>query len=214
MKTYLAIVEGTATPDDFRLTVRPIPEMRNIMETGLLPRFPFFFGNKAYTGKLKELVWIVSNEEFTMGYVMGLVSKFNWNDDYSEQSITLDTFEKIRNVYVELRGIVLPFSDLEITYWDNTCIHAVDRRDGKLLIGYSSGSINIISKDEILFMVGNSDKQKNSIIHVTDDTISLKAENIYINGEKVYLGRNSYGPVVVTHGNDINVAVAAKGVFA
>ena len=215
METYLAIIEETATPDDFRLTVRILPNMRNIMDTLELPRFPFFFGTKAYTGKKKELVWVVSNKEFTMGYVMGLVSKFNWNNEYGDQSITLDAFENIRNVYVSLRGIVLPFTDLEITFWDNTCIHAVDRRDGKLIIGYSSGSINIIGEDEVLFMVGNSDdKKKSSMIHIRDDKISIKAERIYLNGENVYLGRNSYGPMVVTKGDDINVAVAAKGVYA
>ena len=70
METYLAIVEETATPDDFRLTVRILPEMRNIMGTSELPRFPFFFGNKAFTGKKQELVWVVANAEFTMGYVI------------------------------------------------------------------------------------------------------------------------------------------------
>ncbi len=214
METYLAIIEETATPDDFRLTVRIIPEMRNIMDTLELPRFPFFFGNKAYTGKKKELVWVIANKEFTMGYVMGVVSKFNWNNEYKDQSITLEAFEKIRDVYIDLRGIVIPFTDLEITYWDNTCIHAVDRRDGKLLIGYSSGSINIIGKDEVLFMVGNSNKKKNSMIHMKDDTISIKAEKIYLNGEDVYLGRRTYGSVVVTTGAEANTAVAASGVYA
>ena len=214
METYLAIIEGTATPDDFRLTVRPLPDMKLIMDIGTLPRFPFFFGNKAYTGKIGELVWITSNSEFTMGFVMGLVSKFSWKDDYSSQSISTDVFEKIRNVYVSLKGVIFPFSDLEVTYWDNTCIHAVDRRDGRLIIGYSSGSINIISKDEVLFMVGGDNAFKNSVLQITKDTISIKAETIYINGEEVYLGRNIYGPVVVTTGVDGNISTGAKGVFA
>ena len=152
MDTYLAIVEGTSTPDDFRLTVRPLPNMKLIIDIGTLPRFPFFFKNKTYTGKIGELVWILANKEFTMGYVVGKANKFSWNDEYLSQSITTDIFEKIRNVYVDLKGIILPFSDLEITYWDDNCLHAVDARDGRLIIGYSSGSINIISKDEILLM--------------------------------------------------------------
>ena len=214
MKIYLAKIEGTATPDDFRLTVRILPDMRDILDAGDLPRFPFFFGNRAYTGKLSELVWVLSNDEFTMGYVMGGVSKYDWNDDYAEQSITLDIFEKIRNIYVDLRGIILPFSDLEVTYWDNTCFHAIDRRDGKMIIGFSSGSINIISEDEVLFMVGTEDSKKNSVFRITNDSVSIKAESIYLNGENVYMGRNSYGKVVVTTGGDITTALAAKGVFA
>ncbi len=214
METYLAIVEGTATPDDFRLTVRPLPDMKLILDISTLPRFPFFFGNKAYTGKVGELVWIVCNKEFTMGYVLGLVNKFSWKDNYTDQSISTESFENIRNVYVNLKGIVLPFSDLEITYWDNSCIHAVDRRDGKLIIGYSSGSINIIGKDEILFMIKGKSAFSDSIIQMTSDTISIKAETIYINGEEVHLGRHSYGPVVVSQGSDAAVNVAAKGVFA
>ncbi len=214
METHLAIIEGTATPDDFRLTVRPIPDMKLVMDVGTLPRFPFFFGNKAYTGKIGELVWIISNADFTMGYVMGIVSKFSWKDEYIGQSITEDVFEKIRNVYLNFKGILLPFSDLEISYWDNTCVHAVDRRDGKLIIGYSSGSINIISKDEILFMVGGDNAFKSSLLHITEDTISIKAEEIFLNGAKVFLGRNSYGPLVVTQGTDGTVTTGAKGVFA
>jgi len=209
MDIYLGQIEGTATPDDFRLTVRILPDMRNILLTGDLPRFPFFFGSKAYTGKSQELVWVVSNKEFTMGYILGRVTKFDWGENYSDQSITLDAFESIRNVYVELRGQVFPFSDLEITYWDNTCIHAIDRRDGKLIIGFSSGSINIISNEEVILMTN-----KNTVFHMSEDTISLKAETIYINGEEVYMGRNSYGSVVVTKATGIDAAVAAKGVYA
>ncbi len=214
METYLAIIEGTATPDDFRLTVRPLPEMKRIMDISALPRFPYFYGNKAYTGKVGELVWIIANDEFTMGYVMGLVSKYSWEGNYTSQSITTENFEKIRDAYLTIKDTMIPFSDLEITYWDNTCIHAVDRRDGKLIIGYSSGSINIIGKDEVLFMVAGDTVDKNSIIKMTKDTITIKAETLYVNGEEVFLGRYSYGPVVVTQGNDANVFTGAKGVYA
>ncbi len=215
METYLAIVEGTATEDDFRLTVRPLPQMKLIMDIGVLPRFPFFYGNKAYTGKIGELVWIVANSEFTMGYVMGLVSKYSWEDDYSSQSVTKDTFEKIRNAYITLKDVIIPFSDLEVTYWDNTCIHAVDRRDGRLIIGFNSGSINIIGKDEVLLMVGDEEHpRKKALIHLTKDTLTLKADNVYVNGESVYLGRHAYGPLVVSQGTEANVNLAAKGVYA
>jgi len=214
MDIYLALIEGTATPDDFRLSVRVLPNMRNLLDISTLPRFPYFFGNKAYTGKIGELVWIISNTEFTMGYILGLVSKYDWDGSYADQSILLENFEKIRNVYVELRGVVLPFSDLEIVYWDNASIHAIDRRDGKTIIGFSSGSINIISNTEVLLMVGNNVTGAKSIIQILENKISLQADSIFLNGENVYLGRNSYGPVVVTQGSDINVTSAAKGVFA
>lgn len=215
MNIYLAKIEGTATPDDFRLTVRPLPNMVDILDKSSLPRFPFFFGNKAYTGKVGELVWILSNDEFTMGYVMGLISKFNWDEKYEDQSITLEILEKIRDIYVDLKGIILPFSDLEVTYWDNTCIHAIDRRDGKTIIGYSTGSINIISATEVLFMVGNpSDSKKSSVIEMTSEKISIKAESIFINGSEVRLGRNEFGKVVVAQASDMSVTTASKGVYA
>ncbi len=215
MELYLAKVEQTCTPDDFRLTVRILPHLAEIQDTNDLPRFPAFFGNKGYTGKVDEVVWVTANEEFSMGYVMGVVNKFDWEEDYASQSVTKDNWDKISKASVQFGVRALPFTDLELIYWDNTCMHMINRRDGSLIIGYSSGSIHIVSETELLHIIPNAeDSTKSSVIQMTDSKISLRAEEIFINGKKVFLGRKSYGPLVVTQGSDTNVALAAEGVFA
>ena len=215
MELYIAKIEETATPDDFRITLRILPNLIDIEGNSNLPRFPFFFGNKGYTGKIGELVWVVSNDEFTMGYVMGRISKFDWNEDYSSQSITKVTFDKITNIRVDLGGGRFLLTDLELTYWDNTCIHAINRRDGSTIIGYSSGALHILSPTEVLHVIPNEEsKMKKSIFQMTKDKITLKAESIYLNAEDVYLGRYFYGSMLVTQGSGLNFATAAKGIHA
>lgn len=211
MNLFLAKVEETTTPDDFRMTVRILPEMK-LLPKEELPRFPFFFSNRGETGKIGDLVWIVSNAEFSLGFVLGKVSKIDWTNDYSSQSFSKESFENIRNVYVEFKGVIIPYTNLSIIYWDNNCIHAVDGRDGSFYIGYSSGTINVIKKDEVLFMTEGSSEP--NVFHMEHDNVSIKAQKIYLNAESIYLGRKYYGNVVVTQSNDAEIVVSSPGVFA
>jgi hypothetical protein len=52
--------------------VRILPDMKDILETDLLPRFPNFFAKTNIAYSTDDNVWVLTNEDFTMGFILGL----------------------------------------------------------------------------------------------------------------------------------------------
>lgn len=69
---------GPSSEQDLRLTsnrglfqIRILPDMEEIEETDLLPWYPNFFANifKAYA--VGDVVWVLSSEDYQVGYILG-----------------------------------------------------------------------------------------------------------------------------------------------
>ena len=73
---HLAKIAGYPDWDqnDDRLFVQITPEMDNITKD--LPCWPYFFRDEQFKGNVGELVWVICDDEFSVGYILG----FAWND--------------------------------------------------------------------------------------------------------------------------------------
>lgn len=204
---YIAEIAGIAAADNTRLQVRILPGMEGIAKE-FLPIWPSFFKHQAITGKIGSLVWCVANEEFTTGYILGYVNSFTWSGTYKEDSLSASLLDKIDNAHVTLRGTLLNYRDIIVTYWDDSCIHFTQRSDGASIIAYTSGTISVIRPTEILMTVGNG-----SSILINKEDVVITAKNIRLAG-KIRLGDNPKGNVLVTQGGLGKNGLPADDVWA
>jgi len=207
LSIYIAKIEVPATKEDNRLQVRVLPHMENL-PLEMLPVWPCFFKYQYISGKPGELVWCIANSEFTMGYVLGYANTYSWVGDYTEDSLSDDFKNKLDDFHVELRGTLLNFSDMIVTFWNETSIHFVSRSSGDHIIAFTSGTLHIVRPKEVITSV-----EGESIFKVTKDEIVLSAKKIRLAGE-VRLGTNPQGSVLVTQGVLGKNGVPAKDVWA
>ena len=70
---YIAKVVGAAVDGDDRLQIRILPQMHNTfaIPDSKCPRWPFFFREEFFTGTgaSDEYVWVVCNDDFSVGYI-------------------------------------------------------------------------------------------------------------------------------------------------
>jgi len=204
---YIAKIEALATPEDDRLQVRVLPEMESL-DKSYLPVWPFFFKNQTITGNLGDLVWCIANTEFTMGYVLGYANSYSWIGDYASSSIPTSLKDKLDNVHVELRGKLLSYRDIIVTYWNESSIHFVDRSTGAHITAFTSGTVSIVRPEEIILAVGAK-----SMIKIDEQEIVLTAQKVRLAGE-VRLGNNPQGNVLVTQGVLGSNGLPASSVWA
>lgn len=190
---YIAEIVGVSSGDNTRLQLRVLPQLEGIAKE-YLPVWPFFFAHQAITGKVGELVWCIANTELSMGYVLGFVNDYSWNGDYSESSIPLTLLEKLNDIHVELRGKLFSYSDIIVTFWNETSVHFVDRATGAHISAFTSGTVSITRPDEIIMAVGSK-----SMINMNADEVVISADKIRLSGE-VRLGKNPQGKILVTQG--------------
>lgn len=195
---YLAEIVATVSSDDSRLTVRVIPQMEGI-ETKYCPSWPCFFKNEIITGKVGDRVWVLCNDEFTIGFILGLANvAITENTSYEKCSLSSSLKDTINSCYRDLEASSLNFNNLLITYWDSACMHCIDRTDGSTLIAYNSGTIVRIKKSEIYAAVRGYGGT--SQFRVTPSEINLSADTIRLQSENVILGNNPRGNVMVSTG--------------
>lgn len=202
---YLARIEGPITNSDSRLMVRVLPEMEDI-NPDQLPRWPSFFRNELLTGKPGALVWVISNEEFTTGFVLGYANFYTWRDDYGEASIPKDLYDALDNANINLKGKVMNFADSQVTFWNENTLHFVERSSGSSIVAYSNGTIHAIRPEVVEIIVGSS------VLQIKEEEIIISAKNVRIEGE-VKLGKNPQGKAFVSSGVSGQNAVASKDVW-
>lgn len=207
---YLAEIVSDSSESDSRLQVRPLPQMENIPST-LCPVYPYFFRDEALTGKTGELVWIVSNTDFTVGYVLGPANYNTYSYQtgvFEDQSIPVDLKQAINDSLVQLKSEKLSFVNLKVTFWNEDCIHFIERSNGGFIIAYRSGAIHIFKESEVLLRIGNSK------IYMNSDTITIAADSLNLQSESVGLGRNPTGSVLITAGTGKEAPITSEYVRA
>lgn len=194
MRLSLAKVVSSPTVTNLRTQVRILPDMADIQEENLLPWYPPFFKDEITFTRADELVWVITNEEFSIGFILGLVSSYTWIGSYESQSIPDTLRQAIDQAYVQFRGRVLAYQNLKVVYWDENCLHFIDRTDGSFTIAFRQGTIHRVSPSAIEATAGTS-----SFV-ITDGNIRLTADRIHLSG-LVRMGKNPKGKVLVAAGD-------------
>lgn len=204
---------------DSRLQVRILPQMENVSADNL-PLYPSFFKNTLITGAIGDLVWVLANEDFTLGYVLGLANSNTMLGNFEDYSVPRDLLKEILDSKLKLKAKTQSFQNLIISYWDSNCIQFVERNTGAFLIFYKSGTYVDVRSSGILLHVGSVKNPKNggSTVEINADSIGLSCEapngKITLAAKNVYLGNNPTANVMVSAGTSGRNAVASSGVMA
>jgi hypothetical protein len=203
---YVAQIIEASTVDDNRLRVRVLPYMEGIPKEKC-PCWPSFFRDELYTGKEGDYVWVICNDEFSLGYIFGLANYNTYGDVTTESGtsifktsrdgISLSIPEELRNTIMESScktlGTSLNLTDAKVTFWSDNCVHYVERSTGGFIIAFSNGTLYIFRPKEIILKIGNSE----SAFRMDADTLSAVADTVKLQGE-VNLGKNPSANVLVS----------------
>ena len=215
---YVADILEATTIDDNRLRIRVLPHMEGIPKDKC-PCWPSFFRDELYTGKEGELVWVICNDDFSLGYIFGIANYNTYGDittqggtsifQTSRDGINLSIPESLRNTITESScktlGTSLSLSDAKVTYWSNKCVHYVERSTGGFVIAFSNGTLYIFRPDEIIIKIGNG----NSVFKMDSTTLSAVANTVKLQGE-VNLGKNPSANVLIS-GSGSGVSALKSG---
>ena len=197
---YLAEVVGTALAGNTRLQVRVIPNMQDI-PAEKCPVWPSFFKDKIFWLNAGSKVWVICNEEFTLGYILGEANETTLNigaSAFEENSVSSNFLKDInkdsRSYFKSTKRDIIPTNSI-VSYWDENCIHFVSKKDGSLTICYSNGSIFKVSKNSMYMSVGSN------VLSIDESGIALKANRISLSSPDVQLGNSSQGYVMVSGGS-------------
>lgn len=222
---YLAEIVETATIDDNRLRVRILPQMEGI-NSNMCPLYPSFFRDSQYFGKVGDFVWVICDDEFSLGYVFGLANYNTYPDrtkvdgesiyEVGPNNEMLSIPQSLRKSINESVSSVdlnyLDMSDAKVEYWDGNCIHYVERATGSKIIAYSNGTFYIMRPDAFLMKIGDS------VIKVESGSISFstggKNAAIKLQSDYVGLGKNPVANLMVNDGKSAEGAVKSNYVFA
>lgn len=220
---YIASIVGVCTSEDSRLQVRILPQMTDI-SSERCPRFPYFFKDELFTGKNGDLVWCVCDDEFNVGYILGLANYNTYTDDTFTTttkgnttinlSLPTDLKESVKNTCLALKGETLDFTDLKVTHWNDTSIHFVERNSGGFIIAYSTGSILIMRPTEFFVHIGPGKVDSGSSFKLDLNGVSFAGSSIKLESEQIGLGKSPSGKVLVTNGASAEAATTSKYVEA
>lgn len=218
---YLARIVGTAKSKDSRLTVKILPQMEGISDIDC-PVWPSFFKDSLYTGKKGDLVWVICDDEFSLGYVFGLANYNTYSEvtdaesnafektvDGVALSLPADLIQAISEASVSIDAVHLNLNNAKVTYWDDDCIHYIERDSGGKVIAFRAGTLYIFRKDEFLVKIGTN------VIKMDASGIGLTGGRVLLQSDYIGLGNGKCnGNVLVTRGTDGSGAYAAEAVHA
>ena len=221
---YIAEIVNVAQPKDNRLGVRIYPHMKGI-SASKCPVWPSFFRDSLLTGKEGDLVWVICDDEFSMGYVFGLANYNTYPDivddsghptvfekslDNIPLSIPTDLETNISKAYADVDGMYLSLNNVKVTYWDKNCIHYIERDTGGKIIAFNSGSLYIFRQNEFIVKIGKSVLKLDSasLAAVAEKSIKLHSDFVGLGNEE------SKGNVLVTNGVSGLGAFPSKSVHA
>ena len=213
---YIAQVVGVANSGDDRLQVRVLPQMQNYMTLpdDQCPKWSFFFRDEFYTGTgaANNYVWVISNDDFSVGYILGAANYTTYSSEstlYKQKSIPSDLTKAIKESIATLRGEQYSFKNLKVTFWNNDSIHFIERSTGGSIIAFRNGTLYIARPDEFAIVMGETkftmSKQKG---------ISLSGTSIKLGSNDVFIGNKADGKILVTTGVTGNDARASDCAWA
>lgn len=205
---YLAKVVGVAIESDSRIQIRILPQMEDIPEN-MCPRWPCFFRDEGFTGNVNDIVWVLCDDEFSTGYILGIANYNTFVEDtFTEYSIPEGLQQKGKDILLDLKAETLSYNDIKIDYWDQSCIHFIEKSTGGKIIVFSSGTIYIMRPKEFIISIGKTKIAMNA------DGISFAGNNIKLQSDYIGLGNNPIGKVLVTTGTAADSASVSKNVSA
>lgn len=218
---YLAEIVDVAQPKDNRIGVRVLPYMKGISASEC-PLWPSFFKDSLYTGKKGELVWVLCDNEFSIGYVFGPANYTTYPDiidsststvyeksENTNLSIPSDLRDKITKSSADVIGRYLNLENIKVTYWDDNCVHYVERDTGGMVMAYKTGSLFIFRQNELIIKIGPT------LFKMDANSFSASANSIKLQSEYVGLGNsNCAGKVLVTEGSTAEGAYVSSAVHA
>lgn len=210
---YIAEILGSPTTDDCRCCVRILPQMSHT-ETKYCPCWSYFFKDKVFVGRNGEFVWVICDNEFSNGYILGPVNNSCLRtDDFSSSSVSSTFWKKISDVMVSLSTQSFNFSDLDVTFWNGKCIHFTERSTGGKVIAYDNGTLYIFRGDSFLVKIGEN------ILRINSDSISMSTgsadsdRSIALQSGNVRLGMNPSKNILATMGVKSDVAETNNDVW-
>ena len=104
------------------------------------------------------------------------------------------TKNNIDDCLVELKASKFAWGDMKVSFWNDTCIHFVERSTGGMIIAYDVGSIFIMRPTEFIVKISNS------IMKMDSTGFTIGADKIRMQSSDVGLGENPVNYIVVTSG--------------
>ena len=210
---YVARIVATAATDDNRSIVRVLPHMQNTKDRDC-PRWSYFFKDQVYVGEVGELVWVICDDEFSNGFILGPANYACMPDDnFKDFSVTDDFWQGINDTLVSISTKSFVFSDLRVTFWNNNSIHFIEKSTGGSIIAYDNGTLYIMRGDEFLVKIGEN------ILRINSDGIGLSTgssdsdRTIAIQSSNVRLGMSPDKQVLGTMGSKSDIAEASPNVW-
>lgn len=208
---YLAKVIGAAKKDDLRVQIRVVPQMNGIPQ-GMCPRWPYFFKEQGLVGSTGDLVWVICNDDFSLGYILGTANYNTYveDPDFSKYSLSTELQESVTTSFGELGLNKFSFTDLKVTYWNNDCIHMIEKSSGGVIYAYRNGTLFVFRNNEFIVKIKNGSR-----LSITETGISMTAPtSVAIDSPDVGLGKNPQRHVVVTSGSADKVTSTSNFVRA
>lgn len=217
---YLAEAISVSLEDN-RTKLRVLPFMKGI-EDDSCPIWPHFFKDNIVLPKAGELLWVICDDEFSTGYVLGFANYNTYRENGFQPYSIPDTLrtsidESLKKVRIE--GL-LDYSNLKVEYWDENCIHFIERNPsdkeiGKLsnvggakIIAYSNGTIYIFRSNEFFVKIGQTS------ISVTNEGVSISGASFNLASPDINLGVETKGFVMTAPGEGKAVSTPSKCVKA
>ena len=208
---YLAQVIGATRENDSRIQIRVVPQM-NDLPKGMCPRWPFFFKDECLIGSTGDLVWVVCNDDFSQGYVLGTANYNTYveDNDFSKYSVPKDLRTTITASFGSLGMNKFNFRDLKVTYWNEDCIHVIEKSTGGVVYAYRNGSLFVFRNNEFIVKIKNG-----ATLKLSETGISMSTQgSILLDSRDVGLGKSPERSVVVTSGSADKVVSTSSFVRA
>ena len=208
---YLAQVIGATRENDSRIQIRVVPQM-NDLPKGMCPRWPFFFKDECLIGSTGDLVWVVCNDDFSQGYILGTANynTYTEDNDFSKYSVPKDLRTSITASFGSLGMNKFNFRDLKVTYWNEDCIHVIEKSTGGVVYAYRNGSLFVFRNNEFIVKIKNG-----ATLKLSETGISMSTQgSILLDSRDVGLGKSPERSVVVTSGSADKVVSTSSFVRA
>lgn len=193
--------------------VRVLPDMKDIKETNLLPRFPNFFIQTNTGYSTDDKVWVLTNDDFTIGFILGLsqpaagesLTSFIQLINNAENSAKFPTTGVNQIIIERVGGKSFSYTNKDTgqfgTIYQNRLVQLVSQ-DGDIWLQNPSTVITVTSKGDIN-IVGTSKSEQYSA------DVNLKAAQSFedLSSKRI---ETSGSNVVTASGNIQSVTSASR----
>lgn len=139
------VIEGRLTTTGSLNKVRVLPEMGEIAETDLLPLYPNFFAQNHTQYSAGDMVWVVCNEDFNIGFIVGLMQPPAGDD-------VATLIGRVNVAEVEAGFPQSGYNELSILKLGGKSITFENNVNGQSGTVYSTGVTILVSKDGAIWI--------------------------------------------------------------